>query len=293
MKAIHFFATYGRSPAEELGYLVGQLIAIAIILGVPVFALISVIKAFKRRTRGWIIAGSIGGAILAVLLLLVLFGIVAGFTSASRNATRDTRPAAEKQTEAAATAAVSTTRTPAKFSSRTEAVIAQLRKLGVNPSEQFGYAVHNVENAAGRFFTASNMIDTDAILDPTRKEEPIVQALQTFENTADDLVATIHRYKEQTSREFVGVNLTAKQREQMLKESQYGYDHIEAAAATAVTAAEAGIALRDAYSRGARSDAAQQRFTEAWNTYSTAMNTLITSVQKTQQHADEIYHSKP
>jgi hypothetical protein len=45
------------------------------------------------------------------------------------------------------TAAASTNGTPTKFSSRIEVVIAYLRKLGVNPTEQFGVAVHNVENA--------------------------------------------------------------------------------------------------------------------------------------------------
>jgi hypothetical protein len=286
-------ATYGRSPAEELGYLVGQLIAFAIILGVPVFALISVIKAFKRRTRGWIIAGCIGGAILAALLLLLISGIIAGFTSASRNATRDTGSAAQQRTETAATAATSATGSSTKFSSRTEAGIAYLRKFGVNPSEQFVLAFHNFENAAGRFLTASTMIDTDSVMDPTHKSEPIVLALQTFERTAEDFISAIHRYKEQASLELTHVNLTPAQKKEFMQGTQRSCDRIEEAGTAGVTAAKSGIDLRNAYDSGDTSDSERQRFVLAWNAYSAAINTVMTRAQETQQQADEIYRTTP
>lgn len=291
---IMFLATSGRSPAEELGQLVGTLIGIALVMAVPVFAIVAIVKAFTRRTRGWIIAGCVSGAIVAVPLLVLVLGVTSGLMSARRIAKAPRSAAARSPTEVAtALSSPSALESPTMFASRTEAGMALLRKSGFKPSEQFTLAMHNIENAAGRFFTASSMIDTDAVLDPTRKEEVVVQGLQTFENTAYDLVTTIHVFREQTNRELAGSKFTASERAQIAKQAQSGYDHIEAAAATAISAARAGTDLRKTYSLAMPAESARQRFVDAWNAYSQAMSTLVSSAQKTQQRAEEMYRSKP
>jgi hypothetical protein len=60
------------SPAYALGYLLG----ITITIGFMVFAVVAVVKAFTRRTAGWIIAGSICGLFLAIPILAFIARIM-------------------------------------------------------------------------------------------------------------------------------------------------------------------------------------------------------------------------
>jgi hypothetical protein len=57
---------------------------VAIFLSVLIFAIIAVVKAITRRTRGWIVAGSIGGIALALPAVLIFSGVISGFVSAIR-----------------------------------------------------------------------------------------------------------------------------------------------------------------------------------------------------------------
>lgn len=67
---------------EQIGYIVGVLIGIALSIGIFVFAIIAIVKAFTKKTTGWIIAGSIGGVLVLLLLASFAIGFIRGFTGA-------------------------------------------------------------------------------------------------------------------------------------------------------------------------------------------------------------------
>ncbi len=50
------------SSAEHFGYIIGLVMGIGFLLAVVAFSIFAIIKAFTRKTTGWIIAGSFGGA---------------------------------------------------------------------------------------------------------------------------------------------------------------------------------------------------------------------------------------
>jgi hypothetical protein len=67
-----------QTTAYEIGYLIGFIVGIVIVLGLLAFAVVCIVKAFRKRTKGWIIAGCIAGAVLAIPIIAFAFGIVAG-----------------------------------------------------------------------------------------------------------------------------------------------------------------------------------------------------------------------
>ena len=73
--------------AYQAGYIVGTCIAGFVAVSVYVFAVMAIVKAFTRRTRGWIVAGSCGGAVMLLTWLGMIAGIV-GALSARAQAAR-------------------------------------------------------------------------------------------------------------------------------------------------------------------------------------------------------------
>jgi len=73
-----------NSAASKMGHVVGIIVGLATVLSVFAFCVVAVVKAFTRRTVGWIVAGSFGG----ILLLLFSVGFVAGFIRGFQNAAR-------------------------------------------------------------------------------------------------------------------------------------------------------------------------------------------------------------
>jgi hypothetical protein len=63
--------------AVSAAYAVGELFGMLVL---PVIAIIALVKAFTRRTTGWIIAGTIGGLILLIPMLMFVGGFISGFT---------------------------------------------------------------------------------------------------------------------------------------------------------------------------------------------------------------------
>ena len=178
-----------------------------------------------------------------------------------------------------------------RLASRTDVIITRLKKLGVNPSNDFRIAVQHVEDAGGRFMIASSAIDPDTVLDSASNKQSVFKKLEGLKGTAQELVAAVDRYKGQ-SRELLRSNLNLKQQEQAIKENDYGYDHIQAAAASAIKAADAGLALCDQSARGTPSDATQQQFVQSWNDYREAMTTLLKSAQEMQTRFDTLHRDK-
>jgi len=68
--------------AERTGLLLGMLVLLGF-LGVTVLGTVCIVKAFTRRTTGWVVAGSISGVFLALVLAVFIIGIVKA-TEASR-----------------------------------------------------------------------------------------------------------------------------------------------------------------------------------------------------------------
>jgi hypothetical protein len=108
--AMHAIIASTDSAAESLGYAVGVLIGIAIMIGFVVFAIVAVVKAFTRRTTGWIVAGSICGFFLLIPVLLFFVGMIKGFTAAGQRAA--TRPAPAADSSSLRTAASPPLRAP-------------------------------------------------------------------------------------------------------------------------------------------------------------------------------------
>ncbi len=68
--------------AEQAGEIAGAGIAICVCVGMYVFAVFAIVRAFMRRTTGWIIAGSLGGLVMLVTWLFILAGAVSGVKTA-------------------------------------------------------------------------------------------------------------------------------------------------------------------------------------------------------------------
>jgi len=64
-------------------YAVGELFGMLVL---PVIAVIALVKAFTRRTTGWIIAGTIGGLILLVPVQMFVGSFISGLTSGHQRA---------------------------------------------------------------------------------------------------------------------------------------------------------------------------------------------------------------
>ena len=71
--------------AENLGQLTGALLALSLFVGIGVLAIVCIVKAFTKKTRGWIVAGCISAALLCVPLIAVLVAFVKGVQSGIRS----------------------------------------------------------------------------------------------------------------------------------------------------------------------------------------------------------------
>jgi hypothetical protein len=68
-----------QSSPENIGYAVGVLLGLAFFLGLLVLVVVCIVKAFTKRTKGWIIAGCLSGIVLSVPLIAFLAAFVTGF----------------------------------------------------------------------------------------------------------------------------------------------------------------------------------------------------------------------
>jgi hypothetical protein len=75
-------AAISASDADNVGLVVGSVIATIIVIGILILAVICVVKAFTRKTKGWIISGIAGAVVIAVPVFLVVAGLISGSTSA-------------------------------------------------------------------------------------------------------------------------------------------------------------------------------------------------------------------
>ncbi len=73
-------------PAFKIGYYVGIVIGLGIVLGALGFSVFAIIKAFTRRTTGWIVTASICGGGLLLFGSLTILGFINGFTKARQAA---------------------------------------------------------------------------------------------------------------------------------------------------------------------------------------------------------------
>ena len=74
------------SAGYKAGYVFGIVLGVAIMLGGFAFSIVAVVKAFTRRTTGWIIMGSICGVFLLILGGAFTAGVINGVMTARRNA---------------------------------------------------------------------------------------------------------------------------------------------------------------------------------------------------------------
>ena len=176
------------------------------------------------------------------------------------------------------------------FSTRTEAAIAGWNKL--NPtapaSHELRAAMHDAETTAGAFVSASAAVDTDAILDPKATRRDAIPQLHAFKKAATEMLSAIQRHKAQTRIDLRRTRFSTTEQQQILKNTSEGYRLMEAWAAEAVQAADAGITLRDLVARGLPADRAEQHFIDTWNANSEAQQGVIERATKTQKRADNI-----
>jgi len=95
-----------KSSAYDMGYLIGMLMGLVILLGIAAFAVICIVKAFTKKTTGWIVAGCISGAVLSVPLIAFLVGVVSGFEAAGRardSDSPDKQPSAKSSAKSSST----------------------------------------------------------------------------------------------------------------------------------------------------------------------------------------------
>jgi len=75
-----------QSSPEIIGSAVGVLLGLAMFLGLLVLAVVCIVKAFTKRTKGWIIAGCVSGIVLSIPIFLILTGFVTGFVNGFQRA---------------------------------------------------------------------------------------------------------------------------------------------------------------------------------------------------------------
>ena len=93
------------SEAFNIGYFIGAILGVLVILGAFAFSIVAIVKACTRRTTGWIVAGSIGGVFLLFFGGAFLFGVVTGFMKArQRSLSPDGSPEDRSAVAASATA---------------------------------------------------------------------------------------------------------------------------------------------------------------------------------------------
>ena len=66
------------SSAYRTGLIVGRVLGVVAILALLAFCIFAIVKAFTKRTTGWIIAGSVSGVLFAILGVCVTVGFVRG-----------------------------------------------------------------------------------------------------------------------------------------------------------------------------------------------------------------------
>jgi uncharacterized membrane protein len=67
------------NPAERTGYIVGIAVGVLLMMAVGVFAIVAIVKAFTKKTTGWIVAAVIGGLLLLIPVGLTATGFIVGF----------------------------------------------------------------------------------------------------------------------------------------------------------------------------------------------------------------------
>ena len=201
-----------------------------------------------------------------------------------------TSPTTTPKTVRQLTPATSIPSAPAHFSTRTEATTAVWNKFypEAHASQQQRIAMQNLEDAIVRFGSASAAVQTDAILDPSIVTQDPKKQLQTLKASATDTLSAIHEYKEQTRLGLLRTRLTPNQQQQVITITLKGYRLFEAWAAAALQAADAGLTLRDLYSRNLPSETAKQHFIDAWNACCESQQAVFSHAQATQQTAEDI-----
>jgi hypothetical protein len=71
-------ASQAESIAYQIGYIIGVLLTIAILLGIPTLFIISLVKSFKRKTKGWIVLCVFCGFLLIVPGSIITYGVLKG-----------------------------------------------------------------------------------------------------------------------------------------------------------------------------------------------------------------------
>jgi hypothetical protein len=71
-----------NTTAYHIGQIAGAIFAVLMMVGICVFFVFALVRAFTTRTRGWIIAASISSLPFLVFLILILAGMVMGFSKA-------------------------------------------------------------------------------------------------------------------------------------------------------------------------------------------------------------------
>ena len=78
------------SEAFRMGYIFGTILGFVFMLGMLIFSVVAIVKAFARRTTGWIVAGSIGGAFLLLFGGMIVVGFISGLMKARQGGTPGT-----------------------------------------------------------------------------------------------------------------------------------------------------------------------------------------------------------
>lgn len=99
-----------NSEAEQAGRAVGAVIGVALMFGLLIFSAVAFIKAFTRRTPGWIVAGSIGGFILVGIGVSFTIGLMTGFLKARQRSAHLSSGAGDEASAAPAPATAQTIR---------------------------------------------------------------------------------------------------------------------------------------------------------------------------------------
>ena len=75
-----FISLFNQDPevAYQIGYFLGVLIAIIMLIGIPVLFVISLVKAVRKKEKLWIIVSIITGSLLIVPAVMFLYGIYLG-----------------------------------------------------------------------------------------------------------------------------------------------------------------------------------------------------------------------
>ena len=180
-------------------------------------------------------------------------------------------------------------KSPIKFSTRTEAAIALWNKSSPVPaSNAFRIAMQAFENAATAFQEATLAVAPDDVLQTSVADAKLLAFLSAYKRTAQEMLAALHAYQRQEREELRLTRQPTEQQNEIIQKQVDSFRFFDEWGAAAIQAADAGLTVRSLIERGLPLDNAKLHFVETWNFARAIQESFVEKAQRHQKNTDEL-----